>query len=378
MWVKNYRSLADVSVDFEPLTVLVGYNGAGKSNLIDVLRFTADILQFGLQAAVSKRNGINALLHWGYNGPNFINLIEIGYQLETDTISGTYTFSILVGSTTVERGGSHIYRETCNLHLAGQNGSNPFIYEMEEGQWLIKPTGTEPAIQSNTLILPLLSGMPAYKPLYEWLTRMSFYRVGFPDVKGGPQKSTSPQALAESGDNLASVLDALPLLHRQKIDSALNAAIPDVLEFAVAPSNDYLFVYLKHRLSIDKNEYVNRELGQESDGTMRILGLLAAIHQQPPRSLIGIEEPELNIHIGALPVLWEEFDEVSQHSQIILTTHSPDLLDLCKAEQLRVVDKQNGKTRIAAIEESQKRVIQERLFAPGQLLQAEGLHPASS
>ncbi|MFZ0548781.1 MAG: AAA family ATPase [Candidatus Promineifilaceae bacterium] len=375
MWVKNYRSLADVTIEFEPLTVLVGYNGAGKSNLIDVLRFTADILQLGLQTAVSKRNGINALLYWGHHGPNY-GQIEIGYQLETENLSGTYAFSILVKPTTDKRGSYRIYREACNLHLDGQNGSNPFIYEMEEDQWLVKPAGTEPAIQSNALILPLLSGISAYKLLYDWLIGMSFYRVGFPDVKGGPQKSASAQSLTESGENLASVLDALPLLYRQKIDSALHAAIPDITEFAVAPSNDYLFVYLKHYLLKDGHEYVNRELGQESDGTLRILGILAAIHQQPPRSLIGIEEPELNIHIGALPVLWEEFEEASQHSQIILTTHSPDLLNLCEAEQLRIVDKEDGTTRIAMIEESQKQIIQKRLFAPGQLLQAEGLHSA--
>jgi predicted ATPase len=328
-----------------------------------------------LQTAVSNRNGINALLYWGHDGPNY-GKIEIGYQLETETLSGTYAFSILVKPTTDKRGSYRIYREACNLHLAGQNGRNPFIYEMEEDQWLVKPAGTEPAIQSNALILPLLSGISAYKLLYEWLTGMSFYRVGFPNVKGGPQKATSDQSLAESGENLASVLDALSPRHRQKIDSALQAAISDIAEFSVAPSNDYLFVYLKHLLSNGGQEYVNRELGQESDGTLRILGLLAAVHQQPPRSLIGIEEPELNIHIGALPVLWEEFEEVSEHSQIILTTHSPDLLDLCQAEQLRIVDKEKGATRIAMIEESQKRVIQERLFAPGQLLQAEGLHSA--
>jgi predicted ATPase len=339
-----------------------------------------------LQTAVSNRNGINALLYWGHDGPNY-GKIEIGYQLESDNFSGTYAFTIMVESTPEKRGSYRIYREACQLHLPGQNGNNPTGYEMVDGKWLTKPTGTKPAIQTNALILPLLGGISAYKPLYEWLTRMSFYQVGFPKVSG-PQKQTTDQPLTESGENLASVLDALRSTpHKRKVDSALRAAIPDVTEYSVPlprsllrsesyESDDYLLVYLKHLLSDDGQQYVNRELSQESDGTKRILGLLAAMYQQPSRSLIGIEEPELNIHIGALPVLWEEFEDISQHSQIILTTHSPDLLNMCKAEQLRIVDKLYGATRIAMIEESQKRIIQKRLAAPGQLLQAEGLHAA--
>jgi hypothetical protein len=59
-----------------------------------------------------------------------------------------------------------------------------------------------------------------------------------------------------------------------------------------------------------------------------------------------------------------------------VTTHSPDLLDLCSADQLRVVEKTDGFTRVAEIEETQKQVIQERLFAPGELLRAQGLKGA--
>jgi predicted ATPase len=374
MWVKNYRSLADVTVELEPLTVLVGYNGAGKSNLIDVLRFTAEILRFGLQTAVSNRGNINNLVFRGDNGFHY-GKIEIGYQLETELFSGTYAFTIITESAPDKRGTYRIYRETCQLHLAGQNGNNPIQYEMEDGRWLTKPAGTEPPIQTHALVLPLLGSSSTYKPLYEWLIGMSFYQVGFPQ-KVGPQKPTTDQPLVESGKNLASVLDVLPDLQRNIILSALRTAVPDVAGFAIESSNDYLFVRLKHFLSEDGQRFVNRELSQESDGTLRILGVLAAIHQQPSRSLIGIEEPESNIHIGVLKVLWEEFEDVSQHSQIILTTHSPDLLNMCKAEQLRIVDKLHGATRIAMIEESQKRIIQKRLAAPGQLLQAEGLHAA--
>ena len=104
------------------------------------------------------------------------------------------------------------------------------------------------------------------------------------------------------------------------------------------------------------------------------LGLDAAIvNRHGMSALLTLEEPELTIHPGALTLLWEEIESAVERSQIIVTTHSPDLLDLCKAEQLRVVEKVNGLTYVGPIEAMQKETIQERLFAPGELLRAHGL-----
>ena len=66
--VKNYRSLADIAVDFEALTVLVGLNGSGKSNLVDVLRFVSEALMHGLGSAIINRHGMGALRRWSRKG----------------------------------------------------------------------------------------------------------------------------------------------------------------------------------------------------------------------------------------------------------------------------------------------------------------------
>jgi predicted ATPase len=136
----------------------------------------------------------------------------------------------------------------------------------------------------------------------------------------------------------------------------------------------YLVIDLRHQYADLGESEPWFSLLQESDGTLRILGILAALYQDPPRKLIAIEEPELTIHPGAMSVLWEEIESAAERSQIILTTHSPDLLDMCRAEQLRVVEKVRGITEIGPIAEEQKKIIQQRLFAPGQLLRAHGLH----
>jgi predicted ATPase len=66
--VKNYRSLADVDIQLGPLNVLVGQNGSGKSNVIDVLRFVRDALMRGLDTAILDRGGMSSIRRWSPKG----------------------------------------------------------------------------------------------------------------------------------------------------------------------------------------------------------------------------------------------------------------------------------------------------------------------
>ncbi|MGC8945575.1 MAG: AAA family ATPase [Anaerolineae bacterium] len=62
--VRNYRSLAEVSLELSPLTVLVGPNGSGKSNIVDVLRFISDAMNLGLDSAIGKRGCTSTPARW--------------------------------------------------------------------------------------------------------------------------------------------------------------------------------------------------------------------------------------------------------------------------------------------------------------------------
>lgn len=373
IWARNYRSLAKVNVHLERLTVFVGPNGSGKSNLIDVLRFISDALRLGLDSAIRERGEMDHLRRWqpSPTGPRYD--VEVGLSVKTRAITGEYSFVL----SSRARGKYQVKEERCILHLNGYSAEVGF--ETRDGSWVRQPPEVETPISSRALVLPLFASLERYQELYGLLTGMSFYNI-FPGALTEPQRPTNPTPLEEHGENLAAFLEELREAKRGRnrfrrgLEDALRRATGDITGYKVSRVGGFLVVNLRHRHADGGEKEPWFSLSQESDGTLRILGILAALYQEPPRTLIAIEEPELTVHPGAMSVLWEEIEIAAERSQIILTTHSPDLLDMCQAEQLRVVEKVGGITKVGPIAEEQRQIIQERLFAPGQLLRAHGLH----
>ena len=112
---------------------------------------------------------------------------------------------------------------------------------------------------------------------------------------------------------------------------------------------------------------------QESDGTLRLLGLLVALYQQAP-GLKVIEEPELTIHPGALAYIAELMEEVAtERMSLLVTTHSPDFLDLVPVNSIRAVEMTDGGTIAGLVAEDQRNAVTKKLFTPGELHSMEGL-----
>lgn len=360
--VKNYRSLADISLELGPLTVLVGANGAGKSTVVDVLWFVLDGLRLGLDNAIANRLGMDALRSWFAS--NAEADIEISLEIKSASFSAQYAFVLGNGS----EDEFQLKAESCTIRASGQEMG----FETKEQEWVKRLANIGvPAIQSTALLLPLVAGIPPYKALYDFLTGMSFYNI-FPEQLKEYQKLANPYPLEADGQNLASLLRALKRRNEShKLISAIKYLIPHIDDYQITPNGRLQMIQLRHGINGPWFE-----LGQESDGTLRILAMLSALYQQPPRTLIALEEPELNIHPRIMAKLWEEITAASQQSQILLTTHSPDLLDLCQSDQLRIVENRNGLTLIGPLEEAQREIIEANLLAPGQLLQAQGLYRA--
>ena len=374
--VKNFRSLADVDVKLGALTVLVGRNGTGKSAFLDVLRFVRDALRIGLEDAIIDRHGITALRRWAPHKPF---QIEIALRVEESNFWGVYNF--VIGS---EQGVHKVKRETCRV---GESSSKVLEeYEIRDGKFVISPKSLikrsihyERTQNKQELVLRNVS---IFSPLLIRMRRAlegNFYSI-FPNVLRQPQKPSTEKTLTDDGSNFASVLRRMRKEKKYFADllAALNRIVDGVGDIRVGEAGGYLVTELKHNDFGEKSAKAGKSpwfsLAQESDGTLRMLGMLVALYQnQPRRTLVALEEPENALHPGALAVLSDVLREATRRYQVLVTTQSPDLISRFNVDDLHVVEREGSVTQIGSVDEAQRAVIEEQLFSAGDLLRIEGL-----
>jgi predicted ATPase len=369
--VRNYRSLGDVDVELGPLTVLVGPNGAGKSNFIDVLRFVSDCVRTGLDTAVTRRHGMAGVRRWSTGRPRDVS-IRLTFGPDRDprwrgVQHGDYALEI--GS--AKSGRYRIKRETLAVAVQGGDCSFDVVNgRLERIQPDLLTNGLSP---DAGLLLPIWPH-PTARRLAWYLRSLGLYSV-FPNELRRPREPDPDRALDPHGGNLASVLQRLEqenghALH--DIEAALGAAVPGVTGLHVEPVGGYLVIKIGHEE--DTGAAHRLDAAHESDGTLRMLGILTALYQRPSPSLIAIEEPELTVHPGVLGVLRDVIEEASQRrTQVILTTHSPDLMTQFGVDCLRVVEMTPQGTAIGPVAQYQQEAVRRQLFSPGDIARVDGL-----
>lgn len=286
--IKNFRNLADVDVHLGPLTVLVGRNGAGKSTFLDALRFVRDALKNGLDTAISQSGGIEAIRRRTLQ--NASEDIEI--TLEVQMSEGKARYSFIIGTEQTE------YRRVKSeaLHFEVKpDAINDLGFETKDGKWIDSPTdfikNKEPmlgmAVPPDTLVLPALSKLfPIMNAVFYNIVATSCYSV-FPNTLRIPQRQSSVSLLSEDGQNLATTLRSILNDGEFQPDliSGLSRIVEGVTDIRVVELGGYLVIELRKTQGQHPLWF---PLAQESDGTLRVLALLAALYQKAPHSLIAI------------------------------------------------------------------------------------------
>lgn len=369
--LRNYKSIGHCDVRLLPLTYLVGHNGAGKSNFLDALHFVRDALAGSLDSAINERGGLNEVRRRSSGHPTHFG-IRLEFRLK-DGREGWYAFDI--GS--MASGGYEVQHEECVIEGIGKG---PF-FRISKGKLRDSSESTFPAVTADRLALVAASGFTVFRPVFDALTAMGFYNLN-PKLMRELQKPQDGRLLKPVGENIASVIGHLERVAPDRVTvirEYLQSVVPMVHGMerkAIGPMET-----LEFRQEMAGAKHPWKFLAQNmSDGTLRALGVMTALLQSNvdfSPTLIGIEEPETALHPAASAALREVLVEASRHTQVLVTSHSPDLLDDrgIDADSILSVVSERGETKIAPLDEGSRQVLRDHLFSAGELLRMNQLAP---
>jgi hypothetical protein len=278
-------------------------------------------------------------------------------------------------------GASDVIDEADASHDGAASGPKPLVpaepsgrrgFFIRDGRWVVRPGGVTADPPIRELFLPLMAQLdPEFKPLVDFVSGSVIYSI-HPDTLRPPQAPDPHQPMRRRGENWASVLRTLQSSGaRNDFRAAMARIVPDLDDFRVTAVGGYLAPEFRHGEVNGRERWLTA--AQESDGTLRTAALLTALLQQPLPTLLGIEEPELMVHVGVLPLLLEYIEQAATQTQVVLSTHSADLLDHVSMDGIRVVEREEEGTSIRRVSLEQARLVEAHLTTAGALLREEGL-----
>jgi predicted ATPase len=366
--IHGYKSIAFCDVTLQPLTILVGRNASGKSNFLDALAFLRDILNFGVNEAVKRHGGPEAIVCRQNADRSVLIEIECGYAVASDSWHATYRIEIVFPKKRPARISHEHLRLTQDKWWVGYTNNNGRVTcaaaddQPQDRLWKVKD---RPFLDAYTD-----SPVPEFSESLETLTVYNFHS----DVIRRLQAPNPGWFLERDGSNLASVIETTRENDEEVIERVgryLSAITRFVELLGVVKYGDYETI--RFRVTRNERDPLEFDAASMSDGTLRALAALIAAfqivmpHGHP--SLVAIEEPETSLHPAAMRALVDALDEATARTQILLTTHSTELLDNphVRPENVRVVEIIDGQTVIGPVDEASLEIVRRKLDTLGGL-----------
>ena len=362
--VSNFKTFKDLDLDLGGLNVVIGANASGKSNFTQIFRFLKDIEQNDLKNAISMNGGLKSIRN--INIAATTNL-EMQIALSTELLLGTeehnmkmseidYGFSLQFNKPvngykiaadwlvqnfepTESNSQKELFPETQipkKVTLAVSRKQGKIHYDISPSDFEENLAKITPAVHalkerlyekyglSKDMLLIQASYLsffiPPWKTLFE---NISIYDID-PHKAKDPTKITGKAELDEDGGNLALILNAI--IEDDDKKRKLCNLVRDLLPFVDDVSTEKL-AGKSLMLKLQENYYKDNDIRADllSDGTVNITALIVALYFEE-NDVVIIEEPERNIHPHLISRIVEMMKEVSKNKQIIVTTHSPEVV----------------------------------------------------
>lgn len=362
--VKRYRSLADVRLRFGTVRLLIGPNAAGKSNLIDALRLLAEAVRSDMETAVTRRGGLKGIVFLGAKELTF----EIGLEYFVPDPTAPHSRSDMSYLVRVaeREGRPGVALEELRIKRNRNEPGAPKLWfraEWGRGEALRDPASERrEAFETDdpgVLALKALGFLDAYpriRALRTFIEGWQFLSVDLARVRE-PRRDERATVLVSDATNLANVLRTLQASDDERygrILDDLQSLLRHVEEVATQVERGRVTLLMRERGFTDPFEALAL-----SDGTLRLLAIVTALETMPDHGLLCIEEPEHGLHpllFGPILDLFRERCPEDGPKQILVTTHSPDLVDAAEVSEVLPVERDDkGGTRLLELDEAKTR-----------------------
>lgn len=347
--IEGFKSIAEATIELGDLNVLIGANGAGKSNLIAAFRLLESSLNGRLQHYTGIQGGADRMLHHGrkvtpacrmnFSGADF----RYGLTLEPNVKN-----RFVVAEESLEYQG--------RFRRFTASGDETDLYRLEQELLVSRDTEGKPLDGGKLFDMPELTNpTPEGIPILPNRVLESIRAFHFHDTSdAAPCRQDAEiresRELHAEGRNLPAFLYRLREQHApiyRRIVEHIRLVAPFFDDFVLAPSpeNDRVIrLGWRHR---ESDAYFDAH--SLSDGTLRFICLAALLLQPNPPRLILLDEPELGLHPLAINVLAEMLDAAAERTQILLATQSVTLLDQFSLDRVIVADYQERSTRFTRL-----------------------------
>lgn len=330
---KSIRELTDFPL--HNLNIIVGANGAGKSNFIQLFRLVRNMLLKNLQAYTAEHGGASSFL---FNGPKTTERIQAGFRFGDNS----YRFSLV--PTVDDKFAISEERRYRESSWYGFSNSLPEsrLYDDRNESSSFFPGSFGP-------------GHYVHAAVAKWMI-YHFHDTGDSAPMLRYEIVEDSEYLRENASNIAPFLlrlrDGSPLEQRSysKIKDTIRLVMPFFDDFRLSPEAFGPAMKVKLSWKQKGTDYPFQPY-HLSDGSIRFICLATALLQPDPPSTIVIDEPELGLHPQAISILAELIYLASRRTQVIVATQSPLLLNHFSVEDIVVASRQSGATTLVRLKE---------------------------
>jgi predicted ATPase len=368
--IEGFRSFKKVELEMPRLAVLIGPNGGGKSNFTDLLMLMAEAGNGQLAKGVSRRGGFPSIA-FGFDpsqevrtellfkealdpDPRIVAVQGVDEKLDVrfKVAAQNYGFIARIAKESVCQESARqpslsaeiVSRGPMGAVFRAPNEAGVVVAEERRGV-----TFTELVISEVRDPIKYPAASAVLKELSGW----TFYR----DIDVGPESRVRQPVLIRpdvqllpDGSNLSSVFHEIQQGYPDNWDEILEilkTAYPDFVKLTVRAGGGDGKVHLQWFEQPHEKGGLSANL--LSDGTLKLLCLIAILKSPNPSPLICIDEPELGLHPDWVKLVAELLQDAASRTQVIVATHSPQIVAKLEPEEVIVTEKENGETQMARL-----------------------------